>query len=478
MTMKKLLRLSPSRIFVVCGLGLALTLGAFWHQQSNQVQVDRMNVLNQGMGTCFNRISQTFTAMMIKDIQSPYLHQGFMALSDECLSETIKGINPFRQNVGKGYEALSRLMSDVHWFHESVVKLHTPMIAGKNLDAPLSPLSERYSKMETIKTELLDAVDSNSAKLREIQKNDEILMGVGMIIFVIALSLLSLQEFNRIQLQREIEKQALNLLKAGQANVGAIVDQLVERALVSQNMPVTSQIFRDYHGQILERMVGRNSTDKTPVQAAQKVEATPVVETQEHTYVVPKVQVSEEITEAEMNALAEAQAALPKSSLKETLVSIQKQHGKENIQISDIRDVQLRVETEALEQMLNAAVSKMLAQKSDNKRIMVSNQIHADKSVINLFLGNAMFRASELEFAGTTGIVAGNEIDMNLVLMKEMADEAGVTFHIENKADKNGNVAGMTIRFVANRVPKEARAKNLISVMKGKKRDLTRELAN
>jgi hypothetical protein len=98
-----------------------------------------MNVLNQGVGTCFNRISQTFTAMMIKDIHSPYLNRGFMGLSDECLSETIKGINPFKQNIGKGYETLNKLISDVHWFHESVVRTHSPMVAGQNLDAPLKP---------------------------------------------------------------------------------------------------------------------------------------------------------------------------------------------------------------------------------------------------------------------------------------------------------------------------------------------------
>ena len=139
--MKKLLSLSPSKIYLFCGLGLMLTLGAFWHHQVNQTQLDRLNILNQGVGTCFNRISQTFTAMMIKEVRSPYLNRQFMGLSDECLSETIKGINPFKKNVGKGYETLNQLISEVHWFHEKVVKIHTPWIGGKNLDAPLAPLS-------------------------------------------------------------------------------------------------------------------------------------------------------------------------------------------------------------------------------------------------------------------------------------------------------------------------------------------------
>ena len=149
--MKKLLSLSSSKIYLACGLGLLMTLGAFWHHQSNQTQLDRMNILNQGVGTCFNRISQTFTAMMIKDIQSPYLNRGFMGLSDECLNETIKGINPFRKNAGKGYQTLNQLISEVHWFHEKVLKIHSPMLAGQNLNASLTPLSDRYGRMENFK---------------------------------------------------------------------------------------------------------------------------------------------------------------------------------------------------------------------------------------------------------------------------------------------------------------------------------------
>lgn len=216
--MKKLLSISPAKIYLLCGLSLFMTLGAFWHHQMNQTQLDRLNILNQGVGTCFNRISQTFTAMMIKDIRSPYLNRGFMGLSDECLNETIKGINPFKKNVGKGYETLNQLISEVHWFHEKITKIHTPMLAKPDLATSLTPLSDRYGKMENYKLDLVDEIDATTNQLRAVQMNDEYLMGAGLILFVLALSALSLQEFNRQQLQREIERDALNFLKAGKNN--------------------------------------------------------------------------------------------------------------------------------------------------------------------------------------------------------------------------------------------------------------------
>lgn len=448
--MKKLLSISPVKIYMACGLSLVMTLGAFWHQQVNQTRLDRMNILGQGVTTCFNRISQTFTAMMIKDIQSPYLNRGFMGLSDECLNETIKGINPFRQNVGKGYETLNQLISEVHWFHEKVLQTHGPMLSQPNATTALSPLVDRYTQMENFKVSLMDEIDASNTQLKEVKLNDEYLMGAGLIIFVLAISLLSLQEFNRLQVQRELEKDALNFLKTGKANVGAIVDQLVDRALTTQGMPVTAQIFRDYHGDLLERMSTKAIVSEPPKRA----------------------QVEEEV----MTEVEEVAASYHKTSLKEVLVSIQNIQSKETMHMSDIRDVVLDVPYESFEQMMNAAVNQLVSRRLGNKKVMISNQNHSDKTVVNLFLADNTFTASELEYAGANDQSMVDGLDMNLIILKEMVEESGAQWHIENKADRNGNITGMNIRFTVNRTPKE-RSK-LVSVVRGKKKDLSRELMN
>lgn len=434
-----------------------MTLGAFWHHQSNQSQLDRMNVLNQGVGTCFNRISQTFTAMMIKDIHSPYLNRGFMGLSDECLSETIKGINPFKQNIGKGYETLNKLISDVHWFHESIVRTHSPMVSGKNLDAPLNPLSSKFSQMETLKINLVDEIDLTNSRIREIQSSDEVLMGIGLLMFVIALSILSLKEFNRIQIQNEIEKKALNLLKSGQANVGAMVDQLIERGLTTQGLGVSAQIFKDYHGDMLERMATRTAYHE------EKSETVDTIEMMEE---VP------EFIEPETMTVA-------KTSFKEVLVSIQNINSKDLIHVSDVREVHLAVDFEGFEQMMNAAINKLASRRNNEKKIIISNQIHSDRAVINLFLAGNTFTASELDFSQNNQNIAADTMDMNMILLKEMATVTNSNWFIENKTDRAGSITGMTIRFTMNRASKENKSnKNLISVVKGKKKDLARNLMN
>lgn len=453
--MKKLLGVSSPAILMLCGLGLFMTLGAFWHHQSNQFQLDRMNILNQGVGTCFNRISQTFTAMMIKDTQSPYLNRGFMSLSDECLNETIKGINPFKQNVGKGYETLNKLISDVHWFHESVARIYGPKASADAASAPLNPLSAKFTSMENLKINLVDEIDETNARIREVQTSDEVLMGIGLLVFVISLSLLSLKEFNRIQIRKEIEAQSLNLLRSGQANVGAIVDQLVERGLTSQRLFVTAQIFKDYHGDLLERSAARS----TYHEEKEVMEVT----NEEASFSVPEVRTDEG----------------PKTSFKEIMVSLQNINAKDLIQATEIREVQLAVGFEGFEQMMNAAINKLVSRRVDNKKIMISNQVHSDRAIINLFMGGSTFTATELEFSQNSNNVSADAMDMNMIILKEMAAESNIAWFVENKTDRSGNITGMSFRFTVNRIQKEKSSnKNLVSVVRGKKKDLTREMMN
>jgi hypothetical protein len=374
-----------------------------------------------------------------------------MALSDECLNETIKGINPFKKNVEKGYETLNQLISEVHWFHEKVLKIHLPLMSNPKAIVPFASLQERFGKMESFKLDLADQIDSATAQLRQIQINDEYLMGAGLVLFVIALTILSLQDFNRGQIHREIEKEAMNFLKSGTNNVGAIVEKLVERSLLMNGMTVTNQIFRDYHANVQDQKM-MNSVPSVSTHKVSQVEALEEIE-------------EEDIPTQEF-----------KTSLKEVLVSIQNVQPKDSIHMSEVRDVLMNVPFESFEQVMNSAINQLAPRRPNNKKIMVSNQIHSEKVVLNLFLAGSTFTATELDYAQGNKAVAADSIDMNFVILKEMVGETGAQWHLENKVDRNGIITGMNMRFTVDRVTKEK--PRLVSVTKGKKKDLAKELMN
>jgi hypothetical protein len=448
--MKKLLTIRPAGIFIFAGLSLAMILGSFWHYQSNQTQLGRLSVLNQGLGTCFNRVSQTFTAMMISDLQSPYVKSEFTNLSDECLSEAAKGSVALKSSMGKAYENLNQLISETHWFHEKIGRLQKQ----KDISALLAPVSDRYGRMENYRQTLSDEIDSTSSLIRKVQRNDEFLMGMGLIMFVIALSLLSLQEYQRFEMERSIEREALSYLTMGKANLSSVVDRLVDNALTSQNMPVTAQIFRDYHGDVLERMAGRISTDVSVAQeGVEENLATPVV--------------------AERSLVDVRE----RTSLKEALVTLQSLQSKEDVHISELRDVQLLANSEGIEHMMNAAVNALLSHRKDDKKIMIGTQVHSDRVILNFFLGGCVFSATELEYASNPEVIAEG-LDMNLQILKEMVALANAQWFIDNKVDRHGKITGMNIRLILDRAMKENRSKNLVSVMKGKKKDLAKTLSH
>ena len=97
--------------------------------------------------------------------------------------------------------------------------------------------------------------------------------------------------------------------------------------------------------------------------------------------------------------------------------------------------------------------------------------------ILNLFLGGAIFSATELEYASNPEVIVEG-LDMNLQILKEMVSLASAQWFIENKVDRHGKISGMNIRLVMDRALKENRPKNLVSVMKGKKRDLAKTMSH
>jgi hypothetical protein len=454
--MKKLLSLSRSKICLLTGVFIIVTLISFGHQRLNQSHLDRMNSMSQGVSTCFNRISQTFTALMIKDIRSPYLNRSFMSLSDECLNETVKGINPFRKDVGKGYQILNQLVSEVNWFHETVIKIHAPLVANQKVQPSMIPLIDRFSKMENFKTDLIDEIEDASVTLKRLQKNDEYLIALSLIFFVLALGLLSIQEYHETQIKKKIEGNSASLLNSRSNSPDAIIHQIIDNALQSQKLIITAKVFRDYHGELLERLVTKQKIVK------------------DHNFRSREAEIL--VTDSEEKWNPDVNAPDFKSSFKEALLSIKKTQPNDLMQIQDVRDVILNISNEMLEQILSSAINQLSTRRVGSKKISISNQIHSEKTVISIFLAGSIFSVTDLDFAQSKEISNQENLDINLVILKEMINESGIQWHLENRLDRSGNLTGANIKLIIKRTLKE-KAK-LLSITKGKKKDIAKALAN
>ncbi|HLW57993.1 MAG TPA: hypothetical protein VKY27_11430 [Bacteriovoracaceae bacterium] len=443
--MKKLMKSSMTKILLTCGVGIFITLAGFWHHQTNQGYLSTLHVMNQGLGTCFGRINQSFTAMMIKDVKSPYLDKGFAQLSNACLEELRTTFKPLTNRLPKVSESLNKLNSEAVWFYEKLGKIHSPMLLGQGMDGNLSPIQERYVAIEDLKVSLSDELDAGMHRIKQIQFTDEIIMGSGLLMFLLGLGFISLQEIKQIRKRVSAEKMAVNLINNNQANVGAMVDALVSKALVDQGLVVTAQIFKDYHESLLEGMHKQIPLESEMIPSE-------------------SLKVKNDISTPAPSNVAEI-----KTPLQEVLNSLRSLNL--NFESDDVLDIELKVEAEECSQILSTAIHKLNDRKIQGNIIKLSSELHEDRCIVNLFLANAAFNSEELEGSEDPSRLS----DPYLMILSEMIKDSDITWSYGNHIDEKTNLMGMNFSF---NFPRGTKVKNLISVVKGKKRDIARSLAN
>lgn len=432
---------SISKILLTCGVGIFITLAGFWHHQTNQGYLSTLHVMNQGLGTCFSRINQSFTAMMIRDVKSPYLDKGFAQLSNACLEELRTTFKPLTNRLPKVSESLNKLNSESIWFYEKLGKIHSPMLIGQGLDGNLSPIKERYIAIEDLKVSLSDELDAGMHRIKQIQFTDEIIMGSGLLMFMLGLGLISFQEIRQIRKRAIAEKMAVSLINNNQASVGAMVDALISKALADQGLVVTAQIFKDYHESLLEGM-HKQIPLETEIISSEALKI--------------KNDISTPIAEV-------------KTPLQEVLTSLR------NLNLSfesdDTLDIELKVEAEECCQILSTAIHKLNDRKIKGNSIKLNSELNEDRCIVSLFLANAAFNSEELEAVENPSRLS----DPYLMILSEMIKDSDITWCYGNHIDEKTNLMGMNFSFS---FPRGAKVKSLVSVVKGKKRDIARSLAN
>jgi|GEM_PF-1023323 len=462
--MKKILSQLGSKVILFSSLGLCLSLYGFWNYQQYQGQTNQLQALNNAVNTCFARVNQTFTAMMIAQAKSPYLDKEFIALTDECLSETTKMLKNPKQILGKSFDLHQQLISESHWFHEKVNRLGLNTAIEKGSLPATTLLSDRYAKLETFKLDLTDGIDLAVSERAKIQVNTEYVMGVGLIVVVLSLMLLGLREFERAQLHRELESEALKLLKTDTSFIASLVDRLVLKALSENGYKISEQLFRDYHESILSKTITKKVEEPLPV-----VEITP-----EETSAL----VIEELSVEEAPVEAIQPIALKGTSLTETIDELKKLFDQDLILFHAEKDHSLELSKEDLAQVLSAALTKLKERSLGQKKISVSVTSEGSDLSLKVFQPEATFHAFELDYFDSQETSLIESMDIHLVLLKEIARDLGLKMKLENTKNDEGQITGMMISLILKKIEEDEKPKNLISVMKGKKRDLFKELIN
>ncbi len=440
--MKKLQTIALEKILLFCGFSLALTVVGFWEFQSNVTMSEKLARVQTGVSTCFTRVNQTFTAAMIKDFNGTYLKRDFMALTDECLKDGSNAAGVDMSTLPKANLYFNELVSEVHWFHEKVVKVVGAQAGG--VEIPMNAINEKFMKIEELKLDLTDQLDSVYGQYREARLRDELLVAAAFMMFMGSLFIFGLKELALLRHRREMEHKALSLLNTGSARAASMVDQLVQRALIGQGMAVTAQVFNDYHTTILEQMSFQPLPQRVREQKAEELPALEMASTD----VAALAPVKNDDTSVDIRKLLTNQALRLKANM-------------------EVQDGEVNVDPEVLAQVIQAFGQRLVF--GDLKLQGVRT---TDRYEIKLQATNLCFNVHELNYiADTTSSLEG--VDVNVLIAMDLIRDNGLEAQVMNRLGNDGAIIGAEVILTLNANPN----RTLVNVVKGKKRDLQQKLS-
>ena len=126
----------------ICLIGLIAGSTLLFQAGQN---VNQMTQAKAGNDICFQRITQTFTALMVRDNSSQFLTDDFKKMTSGCLDDLKSVVTAPMAKI------LNNLQSDYHWFDQKLNRLSS--MEGE-VDIYQSNIIDKYSELESLRNQL------------------------------------------------------------------------------------------------------------------------------------------------------------------------------------------------------------------------------------------------------------------------------------------------------------------------------------
>tara|TARA_Y100000780_G_scaffold232595_1_gene268755 strand:+ start:56342 stop:57733 length:1392 start_codon:yes stop_codon:yes gene_type:complete len=444
-------------------LACAMLIVPFGLSEFTGSKISSTRNLNEGSSTCFARVGQTFTALMIKDFSSPYLKSSFMSMTGECFAQLNKS---FESLYGASYAAagkpLNKLNSDLFWFHEKTQKLMEMAQSGKIQLTVGSNILTKFSELETLNFQLQEKLNT---KIESLNLWKNIWLGLAILgtLFITGLNLFVSRERQREKnFFKDLNDQAKDTLENfNDLEMSSIRTQrLMEKAFRKLQAPFCFELFNQVQTDLLESRsthlskMGRFE-EKGEVVSAEKSQ--------------PENEVEEDVEKVEFNT--KARAIIDRMSAK--IFS-------EGIAIEESLEEEIFVKgnDEGLEQLLYNLFSFAVEKSSSSegkRKINIRSKALGGISYCKVRIADLVLNSEEMEFFHSSD--DSESANVNLKLLKELATDMEATLGAKNILNSNGNFSGAEIELVFKRLkPQQKKQSGLRTLMKGSKRDILKAM--
>lgn len=432
--------------------GIALS-GVIMKNASSQKA--ELSVLGEGVQTCFLRANQTHTAKLLGQTGLEYLASGFFAATEECFAEALGTAKTKFQAEGKGLiRDLNTLSSEVHNFHQ---KLKSP-------DEKLENISALFSKIETLKDDVLEESDAARTSLNssfdQARQIFFLLCGLFPLLFVWEL----IERRRNESRMMAIEEEALKQLGDGRARLDSQMEAVIKRALEFSEFVNCARLFENWSE---NRLVTTHKVyNELPVPK----------KTQD--FVIEEPRVAEEIHEDVLEPVVGLKEVAIEPLLAKVVDHLSSRIFTSGIMLDlDVsEDLKVMGREETVEQLFFHTILRSVNALSDTsgvRRLRISAKLVGQTAVLELTDNGDAFSSDLLD--AQVGLASVTNGDLELTLTRELTKELGGQIILENVLKGREAIGGkVKIRLMAANVE----GKRLVSLKKGKKKDLMRELAH
>lgn len=455
--MKKILL--TSKFFVFTG-ALSLMALVTISASNNSLSTKQAGLYKLASGTniCFQRVSQTFNALMLRDLGSQYLTKDFKSTTAECFSQLAAGLTAAKVDASEVETKINNLMSDYHWFGQKVERVAKRASEG-DVDLFQSNVIGKYQDLESLKMDIEEGLLSAGASVDQtkvLAMAGLILSQVILIFAVVGLVFKKKLISNGLE---DVESLVKNNQKKSDEHV--LAQKVFKRFFESFEIPKTQAFVTDYVNNIIEENYRiKNHLIKANT-IGERVDITDLAPAVSQEGVVTQVVSQDCDFSHALNAVIER--------IKEKAFN----HG--IILDVDVNDqFHVKSNAEALDQFLFYLVSFAMDSSlghNQGRKVLIKGKPLGGIAYCKVKIAGHAF--SDEEFKVINGKDPKPETNMNLILLKELISDSQARLAVKNKNNAETGITESEMEIIFDRAQVDERVtKSQKSLFKGTKKDL------
>ncbi len=441
------------------GVSVALVLGFSLLGQSLASKQSGLYQLSNGLGICFQRVNQSFTALMIKDLSSEFMTKDFKATTGECFSELSSAFAAKSLMTGAIKTKLDNIMSDTHWFSEKADRV-AKLSRNEEISLSQSNIINKYIEIEQLKSSLDELV---------LEKAKSLGNGSQLLLVALVLSqMLLCASFFYLFIKRKILSKDLNQIEKEikQTRVGArdsdlIVQKILKKLFMALDIPNTHAFVGQYHQSLVEENYKLS----------------------DHLVRVNSLNAMEKTSDRHSIGALESTRDLDPIDFNHSLSAvIDKVRGKafnHGIVIdTDVVDqFMIRSEAESLNQLLfsilNFSMDSSL-EHNEGRKVEIKGKPLGGMAYCKFKIAGFCFNDEDLDVIN--GAEVSSSTNINLAILRELVVDANVKLGVKNKHNSEMNTNESEIELIFERALGVEAKKENTRIVKGSKRDIRKFL--